>query len=207
MAFADTTADMGVLDVMGSARAMRWFRPDPVPWPLLEKVLWAATRATNPNNLQPWDFIVVQDAEVRARLGGLIATLTSGRPSPVSPEIDPTTRRTYTGGLHLIEHFGEVPVMVFICGTRLVRAGSDRMDPMYSAVYAAAQNLLVAARTVGLGAAFTTLHERVEPEVRAVLRIPDDRFLGVTMPIGWPAVPFGPLTRKPLDEVVHHDRW
>ncbi|WP_347177133.1 nitroreductase family protein [Parafrankia sp. EAN1pec] len=196
-----------VLDAMGSARAMRWFRPDPVPWPLLEKVLWGATRATNPNNLQPWDFIVVQDPEVRQHLGELMATLLPSSPRVLTAELDPTTRRTIAGGMHLIEHLAEVPVIVFICGTRILTAGSHRMDPMYSAVYAAAQNLIVAARAVGLGATFTTLHERVEPGIRRLLDVPTDRFLGVTMPLGWPARPFGPVTRKPLEQVLHHDRW
>jgi nitroreductase len=207
MAAGGTAPELGVLEAMGTARAMRWFKSDPVPEPLLERVLWGATRATNPNNLQPWDFIVVRDAEVRRRIGDLIATARPPKPRVLSPELDPTTRRTFTGGLHLIEHLADVPVIVFICGTHLQPKDSRRTDPMYSAVFAAAQNLLVAARAVGLGAAFTTLHERVEPEVRELLGIPDERFLGVTMPLGWPARAFGPVTRRPLADVVHHDHW
>ncbi len=78
---------------------------------------------------------------------------------------------------------------------------------MYSAVFAAAQNLVVAARALGLGAAFTTLHGVAEQQFREILGIPAERFLGVTIPLGWPAGPVGPVSRKPLEEVVHHDRW
>ncbi|MFM7410377.1 MAG: nitroreductase family protein, partial [Actinomycetota bacterium] len=62
---------MDVFEAMGTARAMRFFKPDPVPQELLDKVLWAATRASSPNNTQGWDFIVVTDAGVRKQLGDL----------------------------------------------------------------------------------------------------------------------------------------
>jgi nitroreductase len=51
------------------------------------------------------------------------------------------------------------------------------------------------------------MHEHVEPELHDLLRIPEDRFLAVTMPLGWPARPFGPVTRKPLEDVVHRETW
>jgi hypothetical protein len=46
-----------------------------------------------------------------------------------------------------------------------------------------------------------------EQQFREILGIPADRFLGVTIPLGWPAGPVGPVSRKPVEEVVHHDRW
>jgi nitroreductase len=78
---------------------------------------------------------------------------------------------------------------------------------MLSAGYAAAQNLLVAARSLGLGASFTTLHALADAEVRALVGIPDDVEIVCTMPVGWPARPFGEVVRRPLAEVVHRDGW
>jgi hypothetical protein len=46
-----------------------------------------------------------------------------------------------------------------------------------------------------------------EPQLREILGVPDDHFIGVTILLGWPAGSIGPVTRKPLAEVVHHDRW
>jgi nitroreductase len=74
-------------------------------------------------------------------------------------------------------------------------------------VFAAAQNMLVAARALGLGTTFTTLHRFVEPGLRELLALPSNVEIAVTMPLGWPARDFGPLTRRPMAEVVHHDRW
>jgi nitroreductase len=203
---------LDVFEAMGTARAMRWFRPDPVPWALLERVLWAATRASSPNNVQAWDFVVVQDAEVRSRVGELFATLLppttpSPSPAPAPPEEDPTARRTSQGAMNLMAHFGEVPAVVFVCGADVYPPANPDISYMYSSVFAAAQNLIVAARAVGLGAAFTTFHRYVEAPLRELLAVPADRHISVTIPVGWPARPFGPLTRKPLELVVHHDGW
>ena len=201
---------LDVFEAMGTARAMRWFRPEPVPWPLLERVLWAATRASSPNNVQAWDFVVVQDAEVRSRVGALFATLlppTAPSPAPPAPDVDPTARRTTQGAMNLMANFGEVPTIVFVCGTDVYPPASPDISYMYSAVFAAAQNLIVAARAVGLGAAFTMFHRFVEAPLRELLAIPADQHISVTIPVGWPARPFGPLTRKPLELVVHHDGW
>jgi nitroreductase len=199
---ADPAID--VFEAMGTARAMRWLKPDPVPMPVIEKVLWAATRASSPNNQQPWDFVVVQDHDTRAEIGQLVKHLA---PRPPRADLDPVTRRNLVGTRNLITNVATAPVIIFICGTDVTRRGEVKRNYTYSAVYAAAQNLIVAARSLGLGTTFTVMHERVEPELRDLLRIPEDRFLAVTMPLGWPARPFGPLTRKPLEHVVHHETW
>jgi nitroreductase len=64
-----------------------------------------------------------------------------------------------------------------------------------------------AARALGLGAAFTTLHGMVEPQLRTLLGIPDDIYIGTTIPLGYPDGPTGPVSRKPVSEVVHLDGW
>lgn len=193
------------LDAMGTARAMRYFLPEPVPHSLVDKVIWAGTRASSANNCQPWDFVVVQAADVRARLGALFAPLASAEIAQSVAE--PTARRTVAGAMNLLANLREVPVLIFVCGQNNYPEQAPDPTFMYSAVYAAAQNMVVAARALGLGAAFTTIHRFAEPDVREILAIPDDRYLAVTMPLGWPARPFGPLTRRPVDDVLHHDRW
>ena len=185
---------------------MRWFKPDPVPEELLEKVLWAATRASSPNNTQCWDFVVVTDAAQRAALGEALkpfAEVAAKMPDPA----DATDQRTLQGARNLAAHIADVPVIVVICGRNIYPEHQPREHFMWSAVHAAAQNLLVAARALGLGAAFTTLHGTAPGEFHRILSIPEDRHIGVTMPLGWPDGPVGPVTRKPLTEVVHRDRW
>jgi nitroreductase len=69
------------------------------------------------------------------------------------------------------------------------------------------QNIILACRALGLGTTITTNHIRCEDELRALLRLPDDVDSFAMMPIGWPIDPFGPLSRKPLADVVHADGW
>jgi nitroreductase len=197
---------MDAFEAMGTARAMRFYRPDPVPAELIDKVLWAATRASSPNNTQAWDFIVVQDAEQRRRLGEITAPLAErvkGFPDPGNE----TDRRTLKGAMNLSAALGSIPVIVVVCGRNVYPAASPQLTMMYSAMYAASQNLVVAARALGLGAAFTTLHHLGERQFRDVLGIPDDVYIGTVIPLGYPAGPEGPVTRKPVESVTHHDRW
>ncbi|MGH2603849.1 MAG: nitroreductase family protein, partial [Dehalococcoidia bacterium] len=69
------------------------------------------------------------------------------------------------------------------------------------------QNLLLAARALGLGAALTTLVLRDRAAVRAVLSLPETIEPFCMVPVGYPAGRFGPVTRRPVAEVMRWDRW
>jgi nitroreductase len=76
-----------------------------------------------------------------------------------------------------------------------------------ASIYPAVQNIILACRGFGLGTVITTNHIRCEDEVKTLLGIPADVSTFALMPIGWPISKFGPLTRRPLAEVAHADRW
>jgi nitroreductase len=200
---------MDVFDAMGTSLSMRWLRPDPVPDELVDKLLWAATRASNPANVQPWDFVVVRDEATRRKVAEVItASLGATRRLASGPwPDDPTQRRMFRGVLHLLDHLSETPVLIFVCGHNVYPPNAPQEQNMYSAVFGAAQNLMVAARALELGAAYTAFHLRSEAEIKAILGIPSEAKICATIPVGWPGRRFGPLTRKPLEEVVHHDHW
>jgi nitroreductase len=200
---------MDAFEAMGTAVSMRWLKPDPVPDELVDRLLWAATRASNPGNVQPWDFVVVRDEETRRDVAkimtsklGAIRRATSG-PLPDNP----TQRRMIQGARHLVEHLGDAPLIIFLCGNNVYPPDAPQEHMMYSAVFAAAQNLMVAARASGLGAAYTTFQLRSEDELKTRLGIPAETKICVTIPVGWPGREYGALTRKPIEAVVHHDHW
>ena len=201
------TASVDALEAIGSARAMRYLCPDPIPDEAVDRLLWAATRASSAHNSQPWQFVVLRDERVRAEFGELIRAAARAR-DPLPPRPATRSDRLIDAGVrNLFGTLGQVPAIILVCGADIYPPGAPDQRFLYSAMYSAAQNLLVAARALGLGAAFTMLHTLAEPAIRRLLAIPDQITIGVTMPVGWPAQPFRPIVRKPVAEVVHRDRW
>jgi len=196
-----------VFEAMGSCRAMRYLRPDPVPEELIRKLVWGATRASNPGNSQCWEFLVLRDAERKRRIGAEVARRMTPFIEARRDDEDPVARRMYRGVAHLLAHFAEVPVWIVIGGRAIYPPERPVRSTVWSSVYPAGQNLVLAARALGLGATFTTFHISCEALLRESLGIPEDVLLGVMAAVGWPDRPFGPVARKPLEEVVHWDRW
>jgi nitroreductase len=200
---------MDALEAMGTAVSMRWLKPDPVPYEVIDRLLWAATRASSPGNVQPWDFVVVQDPAVRQEVAEILTARLGGirRLASEPPPEDPTQRRMLQGVAHLVNHLQDAPFIIFVCGNNVYPPDAPQEHMMYSAVFAAAQNIMVAARALGLGAAYTTFQLGCEDQLKAKLGIPDQTRICVTIPVGWPGRRQGALNRKPVESVVHHDHW
>ena len=202
-------------DLVGQVRAMRRLKPDPVPLALVRKVLEAGVQAPSGMNSQPWAFVALRDADARAwfaeRYKEAIATrfgvlrIRDGDDGPFA--------RQMRALRYQIDHLHEFPLILLVAGLRdwpFKVAQEDRVGlapPNYGAVYPCVQNILLACRAVGLGAALTTMHQVFEDELHARFEIPDSYGVVVSMPIGWPMGRFGPVTRKPAAEVTYFDRW
>jgi len=74
-------------------------------------------------------------------------------------------------------------------------------------VYPCVQNILLACRAVGLGAALTTMHQVFEEQLHEYFGIPDNYGVVVVIPIGWPRGHFGPVRRIPAEEKTHFNAW
>jgi nitroreductase len=195
-----------VFEAMGTCRAMRLLKPDPVPQELIDRVLWAATRAPSPGNSQGWDFIVVDDAEPKARIADAIRAAMAERVASM-PRPDRTTRLMLDGTAALIDTLDQAPVLVFVTGPVIYPPAAPHERFTWSALYPAAQNIVLAARALELGSVFTTLHLTAEPTVRDVLAIPESIRIAAMIPIGWPVGRFGPVNRRPVEDFVHRNRW
>jgi nitroreductase len=215
--------EIGLFEAIDSARSLRRLKPDPVPEALITRVLDAAVRAPSAGNAQNWAFLVVRDPEQRRRIGVVYRKASDiaaamyaarGRPPHMSER---QFARMLRAGAYLWDHIGEAPVLLVPCQRRPVTPPRDALPPdgeiayadriRGASIYPAVQNVLLACRGLGLGTTITTNHIRCEDELKAVLGIPDDVATFALMPIGWPLDQFGPLTRRPLAEVVHADRW
>ena len=223
------TTDINLFEAIYSARAMRLFKPDPVPEALLTCILDAAIRAPSAGNSQSWSFVVVRDPDIRRKLGEVYAKASKiaeamyaarGRPGHLTEE---KFNQLMTSGAHLWAHMGEAPVILIPCLRKpavppaealpLEMRGRHEAEIAYverirgASIYPAIPNLILACRALGLGTTITTNHLRCEDEVRTLLQIPDDFESFAMMPVGWPVKSFGPVSRRPLKEVVHADYW
>jgi nitroreductase len=195
-----------VFEAIETCRAMRDLRPDPVAPELVERILRAATCAPSPGNSQGWQFVVVDDPALKAPIASAIRAAMADRVAGM-PRPDRTTRLMLDGTARLIDTLAQAPVIIFVTGGVVYPLGAPREQFTWSALYPAAQNILLAARALGLGTTFTTLHMVAEPTVREVLGIPDDIKIAAMIPVGWPAADFGPLNRRPVADVAHRNRW
>ncbi len=195
--------EIGLFEAMHTQRAIRYFKPDPVPDELIEKIMEAAIRAPSGGNRQHWAFIVIRDPETRRRIAELFR---SAAGPPVTPDTTRRQRRIYGAAAHLAQHLEDVPVLLLAC---IRKDGSPSELTRGASIFPAVQNILLAARGLGLGSVLTTRQKHSEAQIKRLLGIPDDVETAALLPIGYPAegVGYGPTGRRPLEEVVFYDRW
>ena len=208
---------MDVFEAMESCRAIRYFKPDPVPPELIEKLIYAATRGPSPGNTQGWDFVVVTDAAKRRQLGDKISELMQPIVDYVEaqfggPEkLDDVTARMLRGALNMAKNLADVPVHIVVCGAPVYpQPNTTPAATIMATTYPAAQNIMVAARALGLGSCMTTYQNTCGPEIKEILGIPEEVLITCYLPIGYPdtdRVNFGPLVRHPVDKFIHQDSW
>jgi nitroreductase len=195
---------MDLFEAIGTLRAMRRLKPDPVSDEDVWTIVEAATKAPSGGNRQPWNFIVIRDPQTKRKLGEYYLKAWEqsyeSAPPPAPSEPDSAVLRSAD---HLAHHLGEVPVLI------MVTARSGGADPslLGGSIYPAVQNLMLAARALGLGTTLTTLHRLFEAEVKALLSIPDDVDTMALIPLGHPVGRFKPPRRLPVEKVTYWDRW
>jgi nitroreductase len=200
-----------LFEIIETTRAMRRLKPDPVPDELIQKILRAGVCAANGGNTQRWRFLVIKDREIKQKVqvhykrafDEVVGPryLKSAPPPGVTRE---QYDRQHGAVEYLTEHFHEAPVWIVACldeGTNTPTRGSG------ASIYPAVQNMLLAARALGLGATLTTRHLLYEKESEAALGLPPGVHSYAIIPIGYPMGNFGPVGRGPLKEIVYQDHW
>ena len=225
--------DSPIGQIMATMRAMRRLSPDPVPREAIERVVRAATWAPSGSDAQHYGFVAVTDRAVMAELAELwrevVDTYLTLAGSLVPGMDDDRHARMADAIRFQAEHFHETPVVIAACYRRTspsvskllearklgarrlahLAAGARSADGLAeaSSIYPAVQNLLLAARAEGLGATLTVWHVFREAAFRKVLGVPRDHFVYALVPMGYPLGRFGPVRRRPLDDVLHWNQW
>lgn len=200
-----------VFDIIHTTRAMRRLKPDPVPDDLVRKILEAGVAAANGGNSQRWRFLVIKDTAVKKAVqvwykkafDEVVGPRYANSPPPPGISAEKYARQHHAVE-HLTEHFHEAPVWIVAC---LDEGKNTPTRTSGASIYPAVQNMLLAARALGLGSTLTTRHLLYAKEAEAALGLPECVHSYAILPIGWPMGKFGPVGRTKLEDVVFNERW
>lgn len=215
---------MDLFEAMRTMRAMRRLRPDPVARELIERVVEAGTLAPSGGNLQTWAFVAVEAPAVKREIAAHatrwfdeMAAMMGLTPDTLEAmlALDDPQARTGRALRYLVRHLAEVPVILLCCverdyppyATARGRATGASLGTQHATIYPAVQNVLLACRALGLGSCLTTMQFFFEDELRALVGVPESMEIAALLPIGWPRGRFGPVTRQPVDRVLHWNRY
>jgi nitroreductase len=159
-------------------RSVRGYKPDPIDEGVLHRILSAGRVAPTACNLQPFQLIVVTDAETRGRMKEVY-----GR-----------------------EWFWQAPVILVGCAEPA--KAWKRRDGFSAAEIDLAivmDHIILAATEEGLGTCWVCAFD--EAKAKEILGVPPEvRVLAMT-PLGYPNAEPGPFVRKPLADLVRKERW
>jgi nitroreductase len=205
----ETTTATDLFEVIRTTRSMRRLKPDPVPDELIRRILEAGVCAPSGGNMQRWRFLVIRDAGIKRAVGAYYKRAWDEQVGPRYRAGEPAPGMNRDRFLRLLDaaeylaaHIHEAPVWIVPClegGTPTRTSGSS--------IYPAVQNMLLAARAVGLGATLTTLYLAFEKGAEAALGLPEGVHSYAILPLGFPMGRFGPVRRVALGDVVFEDRW
>jgi nitroreductase len=181
----------------------------PVEREVLEDCLRLAQQAPTASYSQNWHFVVVTEPERKAALAELWRAVArpylQRRPAPNEQFV-----RIGEAVRHLAAHLHEVPVHVVPC----VEGRTEGKPVAWQAsvlgsIIPAAWSFMLAARSRGLGTVWTTFHLMHEREAAEILGIPYEQVMQVALiPVAYSiGTEFKPGRRKPLETMVHWERW
>lgn len=173
---------MDVLEVIKGRRSIRAFKKQDVSKETIEKLIETATWAPSAGNIQPWEFIIVRNPEVKRRLAE--AALSQA----------------------FIE---EAPVVIVVCANenRSSQGYGMRGKTLYCIqdTAAATQNILLTAHSFGLGTCWVGAFR--EEEAKEVLKTPQGIRPVAIIPIGYPAETPTPRSKRPIKDIIHYETY
>ena len=199
---------MPLIEVMYHCRAMRRLETREVPEQDLVKLIDAANQAPSGSNSQNARWIVVRDPKQKQKLADLNRKHAEPyiAPQRANPPSD-SHKRLLDAVVWQMDHMHEIPALIVACFDYPEKVDGPGVYRSAGSVWPGVQNLLLMARALGLGAAPTTLALRDQDAVREVLNLPETFAALCLVPVGYPMGKFGPVTRKPVTEIMRFDQW
>jgi nitroreductase len=203
---------MDVYEALYTTRAMRRCRPDPIAEDVQARILDAAIRAPSGGNTQNWRFLLVDDPEVRGRLGPIYREclallwetvykdrIAAANADPDDPE-HAQMLRVQRSAQHLADHFEEYPLLLF---------SFVQFDPTGGSIFPATWSAMLAARAEGIGSSLTSVFFFKIDDVLAILGVPKEEgwLFSSCVTFGYPTGRWGVAPRRPVHEVSFRNAW
>ncbi len=189
---------MSLGEAMFTQRAIRRLRPAPVSDEDLKTLMDAASKAPSSRNSQSARFLAVRDRDRIRRFGELYREAWwAKRPTGWSPEGLPEGD-LHLSAMRLADAMKDAPLVVLAVSMTRGQASS---------VLPAVQNLMLAARALGIGSVLTTLHPQVTDRLHELFKIPPEAEVHCCIPLGYPEGRFGTTTRRPTSETTYYEEW
>jgi len=194
---------MPIGEAMFSQRSIRRFKTDPISDEDLELIMEAAIKAPNGGNRQSGRFLILNDPAVIREFAVLYreawwAKRRDEKQPWTTREQIPPEERGHVSAARLADEIKDAPCIVLAFTAS--KGGA-------SSVISAVQNLMLAARALGIGSVPTTLHPTVMERVYQLLGVAPDAEFHLCIPLGYPRGRFGPTDRLPTSETTYLNRW
>jgi nitroreductase len=199
-------SDPGLFATIYSTRALRRFKPDPIPDEVLFQLFDAAIRASSGQNAQDWRFLIIRDRAVKAKLQAWALEGWARYADRYGGEEEiaklPRSQRLSLRSVgDLAKSLANVPAIICVLGLK------GRHSTPGGSTFPAVQNLQLSARALGLGSSIFNLPMGHPDELYAMLGIPENNQLYCMLPIGYPTDRQGPVKRKPVADVVYDGQF
>jgi nitroreductase len=194
----DARLSMPLGEAIFTQRSIRRFKSDPIPIEDIHTIVDAAVKAPNGGNQQVGRFLVVNDRKTIQEFAKLYHEAWWAKRKDAGYQKFEDLPANYRSAAGLAERMKDVPCVVFALAVQNGPANS---------VIPAVQNLMLAARALGIGSLPTTLHPSVMDRFNAMFGIPKDVSFHFCVPLGYPQGNFGPNVRKPTSETTFLNRW
>lgn len=208
--------EVSVLEAIRTLRSMRRLRIDPVEPEKIHVILEAAGKAPSGGNSQPWEFILITNPSTKSKLRALAvqgleiyAKSNLRIPKDAVPEFLSTTNPV----AWLAQNTEKIPVLILAClNTKRAKRLTDEWawleeQSNWASVFPAVQNLLLAARSLGLGSAVSVFPLFLMDELRGLLQLPDYVKPGILVYVGYPVGKFSEPKRLPIETFIHENKW
>jgi nitroreductase len=220
-------SEIGLFEAMYTTSGVVDVKPDPVEKEVIERVLDAAIRAPSGSNTQPWEFVVVSDPDVKARIKKCVLEGAKVHLSVMNAlHVKSQSGKRGSIARKFAFETDKCPVLIFVClNNKKVRSQAKNTlsaafvvlrNPgflhfarlaSYASIFPCVQNLILAARGLGLATRLSMWPFVSKGKVESILGIPKHVEPVAMIYLGYAAAPFIKTKRLPVEQCTHYDRW